>query len=201
MNKIQFLHELERRLSGLPESDLNEHLLFYSEMISDRMEDGLSEEEAVAGIGSVDSIAEQILSETPLSALVKEKVKKKGGLRAWEVILLLLGAPVWIPLLVAVLAVLLSVFVVLWVIVIGLWVAPIALAVTAVACLFGSVWYLLKAGLIGALFIFGAAILLVGLAILLFFACAALTKGLAWLLKKTFTGIKSLFVGKEISES
>ena len=67
MDKALFLDELRRRLSGLPQSDLDERLLFYSEMIDDRMEDGLTEEEAVAGIGSVDEIVEQIMAEIPLS--------------------------------------------------------------------------------------------------------------------------------------
>ena len=62
MDKAQFLEELKRRLSGLPQSELEERLLFYSEMIDDRVEDGLTEEEAVAGIGSVDALVEQIMA-------------------------------------------------------------------------------------------------------------------------------------------
>ena len=62
MDKAQFLEELKRRLSGLPQSELEERLLFYSEMIDDRVEDGLTEEEAVAGIGSVDALVEQIMT-------------------------------------------------------------------------------------------------------------------------------------------
>ena len=61
MNKQDFLKELSRALSGLPREDLEERLAFYSEMIDDRMEDGLSEEEAVADIGSIDEAASQII--------------------------------------------------------------------------------------------------------------------------------------------
>ena len=67
-------------------------------MIDDRMEDGISEEEAVEGIGTVDQIYEQIMSDMPLVKLVKEKVKPKRKLKAWEIVLLTLGSPVWIPL-------------------------------------------------------------------------------------------------------
>ena len=56
MDKAQFLDELKKRLAGLPQSDLEERLQFYGEMIDDRVEDGLTEAEAVAGIGSVDEI-------------------------------------------------------------------------------------------------------------------------------------------------
>ena len=59
-------------------------------MIDDRMEEGLTEAEAIAGIGSVDKIVTQIVAETPITKLVREKVKPKRSLQAWEIILLVL---------------------------------------------------------------------------------------------------------------
>ena len=50
MNKEEFLSELRTKLSGLPQEDIEERISFYSEMIDDRMEDGISEEEAVEGM-------------------------------------------------------------------------------------------------------------------------------------------------------
>ena len=52
MTKIKFLIELHNRLSGLPKDDVEERLSFYSEMIEDRIEDGLSEEEAVEAVAT-----------------------------------------------------------------------------------------------------------------------------------------------------
>ncbi len=52
MNKREFLQKLENGLSGLPREDIEQRLSFYAEMIDDRIEDGFSEEEAVAGIGT-----------------------------------------------------------------------------------------------------------------------------------------------------
>ncbi|HOR23032.1 MAG TPA: hypothetical protein PLY43_09945, partial [Ruminococcus sp.] len=98
MNREKFISELREKLYGLSQSDIDERVEFYSEMINDRMEDGLSEEEAVAEIGSVDGIVEQIMGEIPITALVKEKVKPKRKLKAWEIVLLVLGSPVWLPL-------------------------------------------------------------------------------------------------------
>ncbi|MBO7336520.1 MAG: hypothetical protein J6U42_06240 [Lachnospiraceae bacterium] len=74
MTKKEFLNELGIGLRGLPASDISERQSFYSEMIDDRIEDGLSEEEAVAQIGPVDKIVSQILMETPLPTIIKEKV-------------------------------------------------------------------------------------------------------------------------------
>ena len=41
MTKIQFLLALNKALSGLPQDEIEERLTFYSEIIDDRMEDGL----------------------------------------------------------------------------------------------------------------------------------------------------------------
>ena len=101
MNKTEFLAALERALSGLPEQDVQERLSFYGELIDDRVEEGLSEEEAVKERGSVDEIAKQTLADIPLSRLVRERVKPKRALRAWEIVLLVLGFPLWFPLLLA----------------------------------------------------------------------------------------------------
>ena len=197
MNKTQFLDELKRRLTGLPQSDLDERLEFYSEMIDDRMEDGLSEEEAVAEIGSVDEIVAQIMADIPLSKLVKEKVKQRRGLKAWEIVLLVLGSPVWLPLGIAAFAVCLSLYVVLWAVLVCFWAVDLALAVSALGGIAAAVFFAIKGNLAGAGVMLGAAILCAGLAILVFFGCRALTKGLLWLTKKMLLGLKSLFIGKE----
>ena len=74
MTKLRFLLLLQDRLSGLPQDDVEERLNFYSEMIDDRIEDGLSGEEAVAEIGLVEEIVAQIKADIPLSKFMKEKM-------------------------------------------------------------------------------------------------------------------------------
>ena len=69
MNKREFLARLRKELSGLPQSDREERLAFYSEMIDDRMEEGLSEEDAVSAVGSVEEIAAQIVADFPSANL------------------------------------------------------------------------------------------------------------------------------------
>ena len=65
MTKQEFLEQLQNGLGALTESDARERLNFYSEMIDDRMEEGLSEQEAVAQIGDVNEIIASILDEIP----------------------------------------------------------------------------------------------------------------------------------------
>ena len=194
MNKQIFLSELRTRLSGLPQEDIEERLGFYEEMIDDRMEDGCSEEEAVAGVGSIDEIVSQILADYPLSKLVKEKVKPKHKLRAWEIVLLILGSPIWLCLLIAAFVVIFALYVVLWALIVVLWAVEISLMISVLACVAGAVILAVQGqGLLG-LATLGAGC--AGLSIFLFFGCKGATKGAAILTKKIALGIKSLFIGK-----
>ncbi len=197
MNKEMFLEELKRKLIGLPQADIDERLAFYSEMIDDRIEDGLTEEEAVAKVGSVDEIVAQIMSEIPLTKLVKEKVKPKRSLRVWEIVLIVLGFPVWFPLLIAFLSIVFAFYVVIWSLAIAVYAVTLGITVSAVACIPGAIICIMARRPIAAVFGLGAGVLLAGLAILLFYACVGITKGMIKLTKGMLMGIKRSFVGKE----
>lgn len=93
MDKQTFLAQLRKGMSGLPQEDVEERLTFYSEMIDDRVEEGCTEAEAVAEIGPVEEVLAQIVADIPLTKLVKEKMKPKHTLKAWEIVLLVLGSP------------------------------------------------------------------------------------------------------------
>lgn len=197
MRKQEFLDELGQKLTGLKTEDLEERLAFYSEMIDGRMEDGKTELEAVADIGSVDDVVAQIISEIPLSRLVREKVKPVGSVSPWVIVLLVLGFPVWFPLLIASAAVLFSLFLVLWVLVIVFYAVDVILAIAAVFSMLAAVPALFFVDQMIALFLVGTALSCAGLAIFMFLLSSLLAKGAAKLTKWTLLGIKSLFVGKE----
>lgn len=113
MKKQEFLRALKKRLSRLPRKDVEERINFYNEMIDDRMEEGLAEEDAVSAVGSVDKIAEQIISDRVEEKVCEEKAPKRNP-KAWEVVLLIAGAPIWLPIIIAVFAVIWSVMIALW---------------------------------------------------------------------------------------
>ena len=121
MNKLQFLSVLRRKLSGLPRKELKERLAFYSEMIDDRIEEGLSEEEAVEAIGSIDELALQIASERFLASKEDVESKSPKKLSGWDIALMAIGSPIWLPLFVAALAVIGSVYAVIWALIIAIW--------------------------------------------------------------------------------
>ncbi len=200
MHKQEFLDGLRARLRGLPEADIAERLAFYSEMIDDRMEEGASEEEAVAKIGSTDEIAAQIIADTPLTRIAKERIKSRRRLKAWEITLLILGSPIWLSLAVAALAVLVSVYVALWSVIVSFWaVFGSFLACAAGGVLGGTVVAVTGHGASG-LALIGAGLVLAGLSILWFFGCKAGTQGCAWLTKQIALGVKRLILGKEAAE-
>ena len=197
MDKKEFLENLEKGLAGLPRDDIEGRLSFYGEMIDDRVEEGLSEEEAVAEIGPVDGIVSQTLAEIPLPKLVRERVKPERRLRAWEIILIALGSPIWLSLLIALFAVVISLYAVIWSVIVSLFAVELSLAVSAVACLVLGVVLVCTGRLPLGITSFGAAAVLAGLSIFLFFGCIAAARGAAVLTKKLALGVKSLFVRKE----
>lgn len=197
MNREAFLSEIRQRLNGLSEDALGERIAFYSEMIDRRMAEGATEEEAVAAIGPVDAVVAKILSEIPLSALMRERSARRGRLKGWQIALLVLGAPLWLPLLIAAAAVLLALFAVIWALVLCLYAVDLGLAAGAVGGLVGVAAYLRLGNPAGALFAAGDGLVCAGLAILLFFACGRVARGVAKLTGRVLTGIKTSFVGKE----
>ena len=197
MNKQEFLAQLRKGLSGMPQDDIEERLIFYSEMIDDRMEEGLSEIEAVSAIGTVDDVVSQILKETPLTKLVKEKIKPNRSLRLWEIVLLILGFPVWFPLLVAAFSVILATYIVVWSVVVSLWATEVSFWAGALGGVISAAVFTIRGNGLTGLVMLSAGLCCAGLSIFLFFGCKAATKGILWLTKKSALWVKSLFVGKE----
>ena len=66
MTRKQFLNDLYHHLYGLTQDQAEQHLTYYAEMLADRMEEGMSEEDAVAGMEDVETIARRIMEEEGL---------------------------------------------------------------------------------------------------------------------------------------
>ncbi len=72
MTRVQFLNDLYHHLHGMTPEQAEQHLTYYAEMLADRMEEGMSEEEAVAGMEDVETIARRILEEEGLAYIPPE---------------------------------------------------------------------------------------------------------------------------------
>ena len=196
MNKQKFLAKLRAELSGLKQKEIKEHLAFYSEMIDDRMEEGLSEEAAVNAIGFPDDIAARILGEN----LSDNGAKKKHASIAWVIVLLILGSPVWLSLLMAALAVLFSAWAAIWSVVIALQSVVASLIVSALICVVaGGVFACYGNGAAGLATI-GAGLVCAGLSVFAFYGCRAIT-GFSWrFTKKIAACIKKYFFSRKGEE-
>lgn len=196
MNKTEFIFELGKRLEGLPKEDIIEKLSFYGEMIDDRIEDGASEEEAIAGLGSPEKVAEEIIADYPLGKIVKEKVKSQRRLKTWEIVLICVGFPVWLPLLAVAFSVAITLYAVLWSLVAVAWAVFATFAGCAIAGVVGGAIIASTSHFVSGAVLFAAGLVCGGLAIFSFFGCTAATKGVAKLTKKIAIGIKRMFIRK-----
>lgn len=207
MKKQEFLDELKKALWALSEDEQKSSLEYYAEMIDDRMEDGLSEEEAVAAIGTLDEIVEQIMSESPHAPVVVNKeekqtvqpkqAKEKGRVQPWIIVLLILGAPLWISLVGGLGSGVLGIYVSLWAVVIALYATTFALAVCAIGLLIAafSLLWIRRFGK-GAVLV-GGALVCAGLAILFFLLSNLAAKGLVALTKLIWNGVTGIFRRRE----
>ena len=197
MNKQEFLDRLRKGLAGLPKEDTEERLTFYAEMIDDRMEEGCSEEQAVSAVGAIDDIVAQIVAETPFTRIVKERIKPKRRLRTAEIVLLVLGSPIWLSLLLAAAVVVLSVYIVLWSVIVSLWAVFASLIGCAVGGVAGGIVFACTGHALTGVAVIGAGLACAGLSVFMCFGCRAATKGTVKLTALFARWIKTLMLGKE----
>ncbi len=203
MNKEEFLNALRARLDYLPREDVERALAFYAEGIDDRVEDGMSESEAVAAMGDIDAVVHAIEAEMPLSTIVRQRVKSSrerseqsgGGHSAWWIVLAVLGSPVWLTFLCLLGGLVVTVYAVVWVLVVSLFAVLLALGLSSLFMLIYAVSRLIAAGLAAALICFGIALATAGAAAALLWPCVLLTRLLVKLPQRCWRWVKGLFIG------
>ncbi len=200
MTKKEFLCELKKGLTGLPKKDVEERLAFYGEMIDDRMEEGASESEAVAGIGDVDKVVSQIVNDIPLMRIIKEKISPKRNLKGYEIALIIMGFPLWFPLSIALCAVLFSLYIVFFALIGSLWAIDVSFSVTALGFTGLSLIRFAQGAPLPGAAMLGIGLFLAGIAILAYFGFAAASKGMICFTKKSFAGFKKSFIKKEAKQ-
>ena len=166
MTKNEFLDKLRSALAGLPQEEIEKTIDYYCEIIDDAIEDG-EDEQSVIGRMGIEDIVEKIITETPIRKFVKEDVRRRN-LSTSFIILLILGSPIWFPVLTALVTVAFSLYIVIWTLVAVLFVVFAALAVSSVAMLIMSP-LLIIARPIKAMFAFGSALVCAGAAVFMFY--------------------------------
>ena len=190
MKKSEFLNLLQLSLKGFPKDDIAKTIQYWDEMISDKVEDGMKEEDVIKDL-SIEEIVGNTLSAIPLKKLIKEKTKNTKG---WKIAFWISTFYIWVPILISIIAAIFSVYVSLWAGVVSLGAGGIACVVSGpVAILTGLVKMLTISFPFGALMC-GLGITAIGLGILL----GVLTiKTAQWMIifgKKLFLWTKKLCV-------
>ena len=200
MTKNEFLRALEKKFSHLPKAEIDERINFYSEMIDDRIESGLSEKEAVEAIGSADRIAHQVAEDLKSAedySRNNEKItenNEKKRIPTWAIVLLIVGSPVWFSLIISAVAVVISIFVTVWSVIISLWAVFGALVGSGIGIIIGGIYAFIGVKVVTGVALICAGLVCLGFSILFFFLCKAITNGTIILTKNIFT---SIFTKKE----
>jgi uncharacterized membrane protein len=181
MTKTEFLRRLAKLLRGMDPDERAQWLADYSEMIDDRMEEGLNEAQAVASMDTAEAAARQIRAEAGLPDLDETQKATRR-----TVLLLACTCPLWVPAVIvaigmalilvaavlsviaAALVVVLAVLMLLGWAVLALYAAVAGLTVGSVGCVLGGILLFCTGHFLSGLFTFGAGLLLAGLVLPLF---------------------------------
>ncbi len=202
MLKYEFLGILQRELYNLPKNEIKEQLNFYSEMIDDGIEEGLSEEEAVAKIGSISEILSQInregerTFEVPMAKKVQSKKQNeslKRKLGAGAITLIAIGSPIWISLLAAAVSVAVAFYAVIWSAFAAVCAVELSLAAIGVAGVFYPIIFIPQGAFLNSAFVFGGALVCLGLSVFLWYGCKKILFCILELTKFSFVKVKLLF--------
>lgn len=97
MKRVEFINEIRKRLSALPESEIERSAAFYDEAISDRMDKGMTEEQAVAAIGDPVSAANQLIEIIGTDSMEAAEVgSEKEKSAPWKSLIMFAGLPLWL---------------------------------------------------------------------------------------------------------
>lgn len=181
MTKKEFLVELSNSLNKNQIADAQSYVADYSELIDDKVDNGQPVAEALASLGPIEEIVSQIRKAEGIAARPKVIIERKQMRLSTKIllsILLVLGAPLWGPLLGVALVLLVLVYSLLWI-------APFVAAVIGTSFigaggfgLIASLVAMIKATFAFGLFQLGMSLVLLGGGI---FAIM-----LAWYLSKYF---------------
>ena len=181
--KSAFLAELQRKLKGLPESEIIAAVAYYDEYLSDA---GLENEAAaIAELGSPAEVAAGILGDYVYADTTSEEKSTKKGLTAlWLVVVGLLASPIALPLAIVLIVLLFSLLTTALSLVFSFFVAAIALIV-------GGIVYM-GTGFFTLFFHFPSGILSIGYGLVATAVGSALMMAMIWLTKITVNGLAKM---------
>ncbi len=199
MNKETFLNLLANEMKGFSYAEISRAQVFYEEAIADRMEDGLTEEEAVASLGEVALIVEEMRLNLPFTKLigntVKESHQNASNKTLWKV-LAIISFPFWLPMLIGFAATLFGLYMGLIGILVGIIAIYGSLIIIGIASLFASGYFIFQGDLLVAIGYLGSTLASIGLFLLLLQSVSSIIKSVISLPVTVTRSIKKLLFKK-----
>lgn len=193
MTKKEFCDGLRQALHGLPRQEIEQTLHYYSEIIADRMEEGMTEEQAVSKMEPMHVIARRVIADFRGSAAPQTRAKLSGFMIA----LLILGFPLWFPLLATGFGLMVVALTMAWVFVLVLWAVCLGLFSGGVAAILGLILGTIYTGFpwFGQI---GLGMAAMGLSVFLFYGAKAAIPIAMGATVRLVSGIKKGFVRRGI---
>lgn len=206
MNKQEYLAQLRAALACLPEGEIEESVAFYTEMIDDRVADGLTEGEATAQLDDPKAAARAIIADLPVVPRTVVRTKQRNRALYWT--LVILGSPLWLTLLLAAGMLVLAGLLTIWCLILGLWLLAAGLLAGGPLGIGVCLWALAVGQPAYGVFELGSGLLCFGLGLFCLHGAVAASKTLMqvsrqWIAKAKAPFVKvkeegaAAFVGKE----
>ena len=188
MNKAWFLSEIKMKMEQFPDFELQETLDYYNEIIDDKIESGMSEEEAIFSLGKVDEILKEMIYEMPITSILNSRIKPKPELNKIQMffigLVMLIGAlPVFI--------VLFSLYLSIWAVIGALYFTNFVMLLSSLLCIMSFVFHLFMRNWSQSMLSVGLFFLTAGLSILMFYGMNFVSVYLVDISKKYMRWIKS----------
>lgn len=184
MTRNEFIIDLRKALSHLKKDDQDRTISYYSEMIADRIDSGMSEEDAVNKMGSISQIVRGVEEEISIEEVKKEKPKNKNN-HATIFILILLAIPLWVPIFASIFSVLVVAYAMIWVLIAVFIVVEASMAIVGIAGIIGF-FTNMTTSIPSAFLILGAGLICGGLCLLMFKPMLFIIKKLMYYSKRSF---------------
>lgn len=193
MNKAEFLNELALCLHKMDVNERNKFITYYDEMLSDYIENGIKEEEAVKKVGMPKNIANELLIDYNS---VKIKLPSTSS-KVINYLLIILGFPFWGFLLLSVIFAVISIYFVMWCVPFVTGVGSIGYLATSLVGIIGSPFIMVKS-LPAGIMQLGTGIGSIGLSLILGFVTIGLYKKIMGITKRFNSKLVAFFKKKVV---
>ena len=159
MTQAEFIARLDRLIAALPAEERRRATEFYRELSLDRMENGKTEEEAVADCGPVEEIAEKVMAAyTPVR-------QPSLFLRVMKIIALIFGVPILLSIAIPLAAAAFVLYACLWILMACVFILVLSFGLVGLVGVVGTA-FVLPQSLPAGVFQLGAGLLFCGLCLL-----------------------------------